>query len=168
MSHKWKFTAIIAVQVAALILMIGYKQYALTEGKMVLLKALPVDPRSLMSGDYVALRYEISSLDAPFTRPGATVYALVRPGAEGLYNPAGFSWTSPAQSGDIVALKGKVVMAWGQPVARYGIETFYVPEGRGREIERKTREGSVIAVVRVLPDGAASLEGLRVDGKPFK
>lgn len=36
------------------------KEKILSEGKLVLLKLAPVDPRSLMQGDYMRLNYEIS------------------------------------------------------------------------------------------------------------
>ncbi len=36
------------------------KEKTLTEGTLVLLKLAPVDPRSLMQGDYMRLRYEIA------------------------------------------------------------------------------------------------------------
>src|SRR5690606_36547673 len=37
------------------------KEEILSEGKLVLLKLAPVDPRSLMQGDYMALRYEVAN-----------------------------------------------------------------------------------------------------------
>ncbi len=37
------------------------KEKILSEGKLVLLRLAPVDPRSLMQGDYMRLNYEISS-----------------------------------------------------------------------------------------------------------
>jgi len=37
------------------------KEKMLSNGKLVLLKLAPVDPRSLMQGDYMRLNYEISS-----------------------------------------------------------------------------------------------------------
>ena len=59
--YKW---VIILVN---LILLIGYfnfsifkKEKTLKNGQLILLKLAPVDPRSLMQGDYMTLRYEIS------------------------------------------------------------------------------------------------------------
>lgn len=37
------------------------KEEILSDGKLVLLKLAPVDPRSLMQGDYMRLRYEITN-----------------------------------------------------------------------------------------------------------
>jgi len=51
-----------------LLLLLGYinwsvmsKEKTLAEGKLVLLELAPVDPRSLMQGDYMRLNYAISS-----------------------------------------------------------------------------------------------------------
>jgi uncharacterized membrane-anchored protein len=37
------------------------KEKILASGKLIFLKLAPVDPRSLMQGDYMQLRYEIST-----------------------------------------------------------------------------------------------------------
>ena len=54
--------------IANLILLLGYfnwsvyqKEQTLKEGQLVLLQLAPVDPRSLMQGDYMTLNYDISS-----------------------------------------------------------------------------------------------------------
>jgi uncharacterized membrane-anchored protein len=41
---------------------IWQKQVHLSEGEVIYLKLAPVDPRSLMQGDYMALRFEMSTL----------------------------------------------------------------------------------------------------------
>jgi len=43
--------------------LIGFKQYTLATGTKVILKTLPVDPRDILRGDYIALRYEISEIN---------------------------------------------------------------------------------------------------------
>jgi uncharacterized membrane-anchored protein len=54
-----------------LLLVTGYfafaviqKEETLDKGKLVLLRLAPVDPRSLMQGDYMRLDYEVNSLDS--------------------------------------------------------------------------------------------------------
>ena len=51
-----------------LILLLGYfnwsvfqKEQTLKDGQLVLLPLAPVDPRSLMQGDYMSLNYEVNS-----------------------------------------------------------------------------------------------------------
>jgi uncharacterized membrane-anchored protein len=48
---------------------------------------------------------------------------------------------------------------------RYGIESFFVPEGTGRELEALVREKKLSALVAVDGDGNAGIKGLVVDGK---
>jgi len=58
---KWY---LIAVNLVGLLVFFNFgilsKENILTEGDLVLLELAPVDPRSLMQGDYMRLRYEIS------------------------------------------------------------------------------------------------------------
>ncbi len=61
---KWY---LIAVNLVGLLVFFNFgilsKENILTEGELVLLELAPVDPRSLMQGDYMRLRYEISEAD---------------------------------------------------------------------------------------------------------
>ena len=60
---KYKWMVIVGNLILLLVmfnLSIISKEKILKEGKLVLLKLAPVDPRSLMQGDYLSLRYEIS------------------------------------------------------------------------------------------------------------
>lgn len=60
-NYKW---LIILFNLILLVLYFNYtvvkKEELLKEGQLVLLELAPVDPRSLMQGDYMALRYKIS------------------------------------------------------------------------------------------------------------
>ena len=56
--------ALISLNLLALLLYLGWyvnqKETILSEGQLVLLELAPVDPRSLMQGDYMVLNYAIS------------------------------------------------------------------------------------------------------------
>ncbi len=60
---RWKFILFILLQVALLVGIIAYRQYWVATGERILLRTAPVDPRDLFRGDYVNLRYDISTLD---------------------------------------------------------------------------------------------------------
>ena len=63
MSDRIRHIVLIAVACAvlgALNVMIYQKEMTLREGKVVLLELAPVDPRSLMQGDYMVLRYKLA------------------------------------------------------------------------------------------------------------
>jgi len=49
----------------------------------------------------------------------------------------------------------------------YGLEAFFVPEGKGRDIEnRMRRSNDVCAIVALAPSGHARLRQLVIDGRP--
>ena len=47
----------------------------------------------------------------------------------------------------------------------YGLESYFVPEGEGREIESARNRGKVAIVAAVTPAGRAAIKRLIVDGK---
>ena len=61
--YKW---LVIAVNLILLLVYFNYsvikKEELLKDGQLVLLELAPVDPRSLMQGDYMALRYNIAEI----------------------------------------------------------------------------------------------------------
>jgi uncharacterized membrane-anchored protein len=59
------------------------KEKILSEGKLVLLKLAPVDPRSLMQGDYMRLNYEISR-NIPNDSIPKRGYCIVRLNEDGI------------------------------------------------------------------------------------
>jgi uncharacterized membrane-anchored protein len=58
-----KFILLVLLQVVLLIGIVAYRQYWVASGEKILLKTAPVDPRDIFRGDYINLRYEISTLD---------------------------------------------------------------------------------------------------------
>lgn len=56
---KWLILANAILVLAVINYQIFYKEKQLKEGELVLLRLAPLDPRSLMQGDYMELRYEI-------------------------------------------------------------------------------------------------------------
>ena len=57
------FILIVAAQVGVLGLMIFERQQLKEHGSLIRLECEPIDPRSLISGDYVILNYKISRFD---------------------------------------------------------------------------------------------------------
>lgn len=58
---KIVFLANLAVLMIVINYMIIQKERTISNGELVLMKLAPVDPRSLMQGDYMDLRYEITA-----------------------------------------------------------------------------------------------------------
>lgn len=168
---------VVVLQTAALVGMVAIKQRTLITGTPVLLETRPVDPRSLFRGDYVVLNYAISSLDYgvlagddSFERHD-DVFVVLRRG-ETYWEPVSIHRDMPAHDSGTVVIRGKVqysgVWIGGENRdginVRYGIESYFVPEGEGREIELPRNDGKVAILAAVDGDGAAAIKAVLIDG----
>lgn len=165
------------VQAAVLGWMIWERASLLATGREVVLDVVPVDPRSLFRGDYVILGYDMSRIDLPSGMPrpqrGEDIYVTLQKGDGDRWAVAGASLERPTgTASDQVVLKGRVQysslgsgQAPPQTSVRYGIESFFVPEGTGRELEALVREKKLSALIAVDSEGNAGIKGLIVDGK---
>lgn len=119
--------------IANLILLLGYfnwsvyqKEQTLKDGQLVLLQLAPVDPRSLMQGDYMRLNYKEASSDLPDKQTDTRGYAILR--------------TDSNQVGEIVRLQNTLEpVNDNELVIRYkiinrrlflGAESFFFEEGQ--------------------------------------
>jgi len=151
------FVGVAALQVLLLTAMVGPKEWTLVAGRTVTLQTVPVDPRDLFRGDYVVLRYRISTPSLIGFGPGETVYvALAEQGDT--WEPAFVSRTKP----EGVFIKGKT--SAGASSIEFGIEAYYVPEGSGHLIERAR---DVKVRVAINGSGRAAIKQVLVDGRPF-
>ena len=155
------FLTVVAAQLVFLIGFIGIRETALFTGTEVVLQTVPVDPRSLLQGDYAILDYEIADLpDYLHQLPvGDTVYVeLVR---EQDFWVASYhsDWLDDIEEDTFI--KGRVDR---RGHADFGIGTYFLPEGTGRIIERA---GDVKVVVNLDDDGNAVIKDVLVDGEPF-
>lgn len=132
---------------------IAGKERIVRNGAIVLLQLAPVDPRSLLQGDYMALRYAMSdgvaqAADAEGVRDGAIVIALDK-----------------NRVAQFIAIHDGSVPAAGQLLlqfrkrgesVRLASDAFFFEEGQGQTY-RRARFGEL----RVSDDGSAVLVGLR-------
>ncbi|KQZ96553.1 hypothetical protein ASD64_17260 [Mesorhizobium sp. Root157] len=171
--------ALALVQVGFLGWMIAGRAAILRDGKEILLKVEPVDPRDLLRGDYVFLSYEISRIpvkligDIPAgkqTNDEGQITVRLQKGADGYWRAVS-AWLAqppPSTSADDVDVVGHIAAGWtlsGDTTLApdYGIERFYLPEGEGLAIERdmRVRPFSIRAAVSI--DGVAQVKAL-MDG----
>jgi uncharacterized membrane-anchored protein len=142
---------------------IGFKEFTLRTGNEVLLRTIPVDPRDLFRGDYVILRYDVNNMDsyAEDIDSGDTVYVSLNVDKDNIGSFAGISKEIPAD-GNFV--KGSVTNKNGNRLTvEYGIESYFVPEGKGREIEHNM--GEIYTKVALDKYGNAVIKTLILDGK---
>jgi uncharacterized membrane-anchored protein len=164
------FAAAVALQVTLLVGMGLRRSADVREGERILLRVVPVDPRDIFMGEHVVLGYEVSRLDAArvamdfVPREGESFYLRLEP--RGGWTPARLARVPGPHDGGAVWLRGTCRRISGSVLsAEYGIEKFYVAEGRGPEIEDAVRHGTVEAEIAVATDGTATLTALIVNGE---
>ncbi len=131
-SARWVWV-VVASQVVFLLGWAGYHETVRLTAPTVLLKTVPVDPRDILRGDYMTLNYEINRPDKSVKRAGVlegeVFVVLKRKGPHQVIDEIlteAPSATDPRQ--------WVCATAWGaadNPRLDYGIERFFVPEGRG-------------------------------------
>ncbi|WP_341357055.1 GDYXXLXY domain-containing protein [Rossellomorea sp. y25] len=147
---------------------VGYQVYSnetlLKNGETIVLELQPVDPRSLLQGDYVELNYTISQLEDTSIEDNGPITIVLRKNAQGIHEHVGIyrfneKWNTPYEKkpGDVL-LNGKVTNSWDNNAQiTYGIEHFFIPEGTGLDVEGKVKA----AVVKVSDKGNGILVRLR-------
>lgn len=130
---------------------VARKERLLASGDTVLLELAPVDPRSLIQGDYMRLNYAIgrrgeASPDWP--RDGAIV---VQPDQRGVAQFVRRDDGTPLGTGE-----RRLTYRRRGPSIRIGTDAFYFQEGTA-DVYAAARFGEV----RAAPDGTSVLVGLR-------
>lgn len=167
---------LVAAQTVALGYMIVDRQAVLNSARVVTLKVAPVDPMDPLRGEYVILTYAISRLntaelqgDDTFKSPDTIYVTLENKGTEWL--PTAIGHRPFATPGGVV-IKGFVKYTNENNGALqlnvdYGIESFFVPQGLGREIETERQKGDLSADIAIDNQGRAALKALRRQGQVF-
>lgn len=177
--QQWTALVIVAgLQTLVLGYMVWERASLIATGHEVTLDVAPVDPRSLFRGDYVILNYRaISQIDATILtgepRENKPLYVTLRRTPSGTWVPSAAAHTRPDRlpAGDVV-IQGRIDDVWQQTLrqparlrVRYGIESYFVPEGAGRDLEDKVREGTMKVIVAVGASGDSAIKGLEIDGQ---
>ena len=174
--------------------MIGDRISLLRSPVVVTLETRPIDPRDIFRGDYVILSYAITTLatgdldgDDEFQRGDAIYVELETDGK--ISRPVAIWRNMPEQTTGNAVIRGTVsYVASNMPVAdlpgseaapspqgcpgcgeitvNYGIESYFVPEGEGRELENRRDAGQLTIDVALGSDGTPAIKQLRLDGKP--
>ncbi|QIL71322.1 DUF4401 domain-containing protein [Diaphorobacter sp. HDW4B] len=137
------------------------KEQVIANGQPVLVKLVPVDPRSLMQGDYMALRFDLPPQVQQGLKETLLPVARVRAslGVKGEAKVLGL-----LADGEKVGA-GEIILPLKQLKGQWVLVTdaYFFPEGTGVVFER-----AKFGDFRVLPDGRALLVGLAdKDGKPI-
>ena len=168
--------AAVALQTLALAYLAGEREWILRTGRTVWLRTAPVDPRDVMRGDYVRMDYEISRVDRSLWRDGLAatglatgaakgerrVYAALRVDAGGIAEVTSLSDRRPKEG---LYLRGSFRPSRDWDRVRYGLEAFFMEQGRAKEMEdqrwRERRGLPLNMEVSVSPGGIGVLKGYR-------
>lgn len=164
------------LQICFLGWMIASRAAVLRDGREVVLKVEPIDPRDLLRGDYVRLGYEIGQIPVelvdnipvePANAGKMPIHVRLALLPDGLWKLKRASFGVPLEpppAPDEVDIRG-VVRSWtfsgndGAAVRpTFGIERFYLPEGEGRQIEADMRERPFFVKLAVAGDGTAQIK----------
>lgn len=128
-----------------LILLLGYfnwsvykKEQILKDGQLVLLQLVPVDPRSLMQGDYMRLNYQQASSALVDEQTATRGYAVLRTDSNQIGEFVRLqNDLEPVNSGEL-AIKYKIV----NNRVYLGAESFFFEEGQDT-LYQKARYGGL-------------------------
>lgn len=159
---------VLAVLLQTLILMLvpARQVHARLTGKEITVKTAPVDPYDFLSGYHVILSYDISQppviVNEPWPPKPRTVYVVVCPDPNNevwVFDSVHDRWPDEVGA-DKLVIKGKAEYRR----IRYGIENYFVPEGKRGSIEHDLRNNrsNTYADIKVDRFGNAALIRLRV------
>ena len=171
---KKHFTLLVSVPAIVILIFLCINLYTLHFGQEIVLKTAPIDPRDLFRGDYVTLNYEISRIDlndipydANFSS-GETIYACLSK-KEKFRTIDSVSHTKPSLNEEQVCMRGRVTNSFNNRTSvEWGIESYFVPEGKGQLIERQRNAENVSVIVSLGSTCSPVLKELLINDEPVK
>jgi len=175
-AKRWLVIVVAVAQVAVLAYMAGEREWIARTGRVITLRTAPIDPNDPMRGEYARLDYDISIVPRALCRDGVAawfdkpmdyrhfrdriVYAVLEVGPDGL---AGLTALTDIEPAGGVFLRGRAQQVLLDTLhVRYGIEAFFMQQGKARALEdemRNERRGSVLNMrARVSSGGTAVLD----------
>jgi len=142
---------------------IAGKERLLARGDTVFLRLAPVDPRSLMQGDYMALNFDIGNQiratraqDAQVPRDGV---AVIRRDEQGVASFVRVHGAEPLSPGEQLLRYQTARSRWGGMQVQVSTDAYFFQEGQGKRFAQ-----AEYGEFRVGADGQALLVGLRGKG----
>jgi uncharacterized membrane-anchored protein len=169
--------AVALAQTAVLAYMVIDRIRLIKTGREITLPIEPIDPRDLFRGEYVRLAYPIARVplapaDGVPVKRNEALYVVLEKAAEGSWRPVEVARTLRREdSPSRIVLKARslwnapVHVGWPGATVRYGIESYFVPQGEGPKLEAAARDRKLAALVAVDKGGNAAIKGLIIDGK---
>ena len=165
MKLKLIFSAAI-FQILAVIAMLAYAYAPIYFGKDILIRTTVYDPRDMFRGDYVRLSYGFAGIYELDKRGlnlskrrqlhGTEIYAVLKQDKDGKYKFDKYSFERPNGR---MFLAGRV----NYNTAKFGIEAFFMPPKKARQMERDMMEFNATAVISVMDNGKARIKDIVIE-----
>ena len=153
-------------QILAVIAMLAYAYAPIYFGKDILIRTTVYDPRDMFRGDYVRLSYGFAGIYELDKRGlnlskrrqlhGTEIYAVLKQDKDGKYKFDKYSFERPNGG---MFLAGRV----NYNTAKFGIEAFFMPPKKARQMERDMMEFNATAVISVMDNGKARIKDIVVE-----
>ena len=168
------FVLLVALHALVLVGWAASLEWALARAATIRVAVVQRDPRDLLRGDYIWLEYRFSEIPvsafAGQRRPqtGDRVWIALVP-RDGVWEMTAASLARAALGPGQRVLAGKVEYEVGRSGGaqrvrvRYGIERYYVPEGKGRP----PRWEKIEAELALTEGGRPLLTRIFLDGRPY-
>ncbi|MBX2841498.1 MAG: GDYXXLXY domain-containing protein [Flammeovirgaceae bacterium] len=134
------------------------KESLLDNGRLVLFELAPVDPRSLMQGDYMRLSYAITRNYSPGEIPPRG-YMLIAVNSEGVADSIIKLDENPIALNDNEIVIKYFYSSWFVSI---GAESYFFEEGKAEKFEEAEYGG-----LKISPNGESLLVGLFDEQKNF-
>lgn len=151
-SYKW---VLILLNLVLLLIYFNYsvaqKEEILKNGQLILLELAPVDPRSLMQGDYMELRYNIAftNQDAKILKRG---FCVIQVDSMGVGKKVRFQADRMPLNKNELLIEYTSANQWD---VKIGAESFFFQEGQSQKFEEAKYGG-----LRIDKNGNSILIGL--------
>lgn len=149
-NSNWLILINLVILLGVMAFQITKKEDTLANGELVFLKLAPVDPRSLMQGDYMTLRYAETRTSYRDSIP-ARGYFIVTLDSNRVATKVRFQQAPvPLHSGEY-----RIKYFWSKWSASIGAESYFFEEGTGERFE-----AAEYGALRVHESGESLLIGL--------
>lgn len=150
--YKWLLIINLIVVLGLFHRSLSQKETMLAHGQLVLLKLAPVDPRSLLQGDYMRLNYEITDNNFFDEKIPPKGYCIIK------LNEKGIAEKIRIQPNQTPLNKGEYLLKY--TANKYndmhiGAESYFFQEGEGKKFEKAIYGG-----IKIDSNGNTLLTGL--------
>ena len=160
---------LVAAQVCYVLGVAGAGYATARFGQHLVLRAAPINPDDLRTGDFVRLRYTIGEVPLGLWRETAAprrrqaVFVLLASGSGNTATAVGVYAAAPQPAGNQVVLRGWITNVYRRALGlRFNLERYYVPAASPLRREKPGRAHPLWVQVSIAPWGQARIAGVEM------